>query len=42
MNAVMLACCGSDNMDMLQLLVGEYKMDPNDKDFVRANKSIDS
>lgn len=37
MNAVMLACCGTDNVDMLQLLVGEYKMDPNAKDLVRAD-----
>lgn len=37
MGAVMLACCGIDNVDMLQLLVGEYKMDPNVKDLVRAD-----
>ena len=33
----MLACCGTDNVDMLQLLIGEYKMNPNDKDLVRAD-----
>lgn len=36
-NAVMLACCGSDDVDMLQLLVGVYHMDPNAKDFVRVH-----